>query len=57
MDLDADVAVVVDVDVIVNGINAILTVESSRERKKFGVSGTRITAGLKTRFHFQRLTR
>ena len=35
MDLDADVAVVVDVDVIVSGVNSILTVESSRETKKF----------------------
>ena len=38
MDLDADVVVVVDVDVNVNGVNPILTVESSRERKKFRVS-------------------
>ena len=34
MDLDADVVVVVDVDVNVNGVNPILTVESSREIKK-----------------------
>jgi hypothetical protein len=37
VDLDAEVAVVVDVDVIANGVNSILTVESSRETKKFRV--------------------
>ena len=38
--MDSDVVVVVDVDVNVNGVNPILTVESSRERKKFRVNST-----------------
>jgi hypothetical protein len=39
--VDADVAVVVDLDVIVNGVNPVLAAESSRERKKFRVSGAK----------------
>jgi hypothetical protein len=46
------VVVDVDVDVIVNGLNSILTVESFRETKKFRVRSTEVSQG----FMFVRAT-